>query len=65
MALIKQFEQARSVPAGYRTEVDCGWRVADSDGRRLLHLETYGSRRDRARGKRAKPSISMKLAPQS
>jgi hypothetical protein len=44
MALIRGFEHRPGGRIAFRTEVECGWRVADPDGRRLLHLETYGSR---------------------
>ena len=43
MALIRQFEHRPSASVGFRSEVDCGWAVGDAHGRRLLHLETYGS----------------------
>jgi hypothetical protein len=43
MALIRAFEHRQSGRVAFRTEVDCGWRVGDVAGRRLLHLETYGS----------------------
>lgn len=43
MALIRGFEHRPGGRVAFRTEVECGWRVSDADGKRLLHLETYGS----------------------
>lgn len=43
MALIRRFEHSPSGRAPFRTEVECGWRVGEAGGRKLLHLETYGS----------------------
>jgi hypothetical protein len=43
MALIQKFERLHGGSVTFRTEVDCGWRVGDARGRRILHLETYGS----------------------
>lgn len=51
MALIRKFEHVPGGRVGFRTEVECGWRVGESRGRRLLHLETYGSDEREIRGK--------------
>jgi hypothetical protein len=44
MALIRRFEHTPGGRVAFRTEVECGWRVGDAGGRKLLHLETYGSK---------------------
>ena len=51
MALIRGFEHRPGGRVAFRTEVDCGWRVGDAGGRRLLHLETYGSEERDIQGK--------------
>jgi len=51
MALIRKFERLADSPIGFRTEVDCGWRVGQVGGDRILHLETYGSTERERTGK--------------
>jgi hypothetical protein len=43
MALISSFVHKPNARAAFRTEVECGWVVGEHEGRRVLHLETYGS----------------------
>ena len=43
MALIRSFEFRPDRRVGFRSEVDCGYSVGEVAGRRILHLETYGS----------------------
>jgi hypothetical protein len=43
MAYIRRFEHKPDVRVAFRTEVECGWTLAEVDGARILHLETYGS----------------------
>ena len=43
MALINRFVERRDASPRYRTEVECGWTLADGPEGRILHLETYGS----------------------
>jgi hypothetical protein len=51
MALIRKFEELSAGYIGFRSEVDCGWRIGDARGRRVVHLETYGSATREKRGK--------------
>jgi hypothetical protein len=51
MALIQKFEHLGNGPVGFRTEVECGWRVGNVSGARILHLETYGSAERERTGK--------------
>ena len=43
MALIRRFVHRPDASPRFRTEVDCGWTVAELPSGRILHLETYGS----------------------
>ena len=43
MALVKEFVHKPAASVRYRTEVECGWTIADTRDGRILHLETYGS----------------------
>jgi hypothetical protein len=43
MALIRRFTENRASRVGWRTEVDCGYKIAEVSDRTILHLETYGS----------------------
>src|SRR5690349_2142766 len=43
MALIRRFVHRPGSAAGYRSEVECGYRVVTEHDKTLLHLETYGS----------------------
>lgn len=43
MALISSFVQKPNARTAFRTEVQCGWVVGEHNGRKVLHLETYGS----------------------
>jgi hypothetical protein len=43
MALITRFVHRPGSAAGYRSEVECGYRVVNDGSKTLLHLETYGS----------------------
>jgi hypothetical protein len=47
MALITDFRPAPLANPAWRSETACGYRIAEVAGRRVLHLETYGSQ-DRA-----------------
>jgi hypothetical protein len=51
MALIRRFMPAPHANPRWRTETDCGFLIADVDGKRILHLETYGSAERQLRGK--------------
>src|SRR4051794_27978213 len=44
MALIKTFVHRPGATIAFRSEVDCGYSVGTVGDRRILHLETYGSR---------------------
>ena len=43
MALIRSFELRPGASVSFRSEVDCGYSVGEVGGRKILHLETYGS----------------------
>jgi len=43
MALIARFKPLNKASGTFRSEVECGWAITERGGRRLLHLETYGS----------------------
>jgi hypothetical protein len=43
MALVKRFVHRPGSAAGFRSEVECGYRVVHDGSTTLLHLETYGS----------------------
>lgn len=43
MALITRFLHAPTANPAWRSETECGYRIADVGDRRVLHLETYGS----------------------
>ena len=43
MALIRSFVHRPGSVAGYRSEVECGYRIVNDGAETLLHLETYGS----------------------
>ena len=43
VALIKKFVHRPGSTAGFRSEVECGYRIVHDSARTLLHLETYGS----------------------
>jgi hypothetical protein len=58
MALIRAFDHRPGGRVALRTEVECGWRVGEAGGKRLLHLETYGSE---ARDIPGKVSQSLEL----
>ena len=58
MGLITGFHYRPDSLPNYRTEIECGWNVVNSDGRTLLRLETYGSAGRQIQGKR---SQSMEL----
>ena len=51
MALITRFISTPHANPSWRTETTCGYLIADVDGRRVLHLETYGSAKRHVRGK--------------
>ena len=51
MALVTKFVHRPGSAAGYRSEVECGYRIVSSAGGALLHLETYGSSRRAIPGK--------------
>jgi hypothetical protein len=45
VALIASFEPIGAGTSGrVHGEVNCGWAIFESDGRRYLQLDTYGSR---------------------
>jgi hypothetical protein len=58
MALIRRFERLPDGGVAFRTEVDCGWRVGNAGGHRILHLETYGSA-DRERQGKVSQAIEL------
>lgn len=58
MALIRKFTHRPAASTSFRSEVECGWAVGDHQGRRILHLETYGSA---ARAIPGKTSQSLEL----
>jgi hypothetical protein len=43
VALVRKFVHRPDAPAGFRSQVECGYRIAHEGSKRLLHLETYGS----------------------
>lgn len=43
MALITAFRQNQKISPRWRSETECGFRVASVDGRRVVSLVTYGS----------------------
>jgi hypothetical protein len=43
MALITSFEPRPDKTIRFRSEVTCGYTVGTAHGRRVIHLETYGS----------------------
>jgi hypothetical protein len=43
MALIRSFEHRPGAGVSFRSEVDCGYSIGEVNGRKILHLETYGS----------------------
>lgn len=51
MALIRRFEERPLEPSRIHDEVTCGFKAADINGRRVLQLETYGSRSRKIPGK--------------
>lgn len=51
MALIKRFVARPDAVCSFRTEVECGYVVGEVAGRRILHLETYGSAKRAIPGK--------------
>jgi hypothetical protein len=51
MALISSFEQRPIVPSRLHDDVCCGFAAVDVGGRRILQLETYGSRSRKIPGK--------------
>jgi hypothetical protein len=53
MALVRQFVHRPDSPAGFRSEVDCGYRILEYGSKTLLHLETYGSSTRAIPGKRS------------
>ena len=44
MALIERFEERPLEPRRVHEPVVCGYAVRDIDGRRIVQLETYGSK---------------------
>lgn len=53
MGLITRFLRRPDSQPNFRTEVECGWNFAMTDGRTLLRLETYGSAEREVPGKRS------------
>lgn len=53
MGLVTRFIHRSDSHPRFRSTVECGWNVADVDGRRLLRLETYGSADRAVPGKRS------------
>ena len=51
MALIARFEERPIEPTRVHDDVVCGYAYADVGARRILQLETYGSRQRRIPGK--------------
>ena len=57
MARVRTFDKGRQNVGVHPTEVDCFYQViSDSDGRRLLHLTTFGSD-----GRESHPKSSQSL----
>jgi hypothetical protein len=51
MALIRSFEKKTLERFGvHPTRVDCDWSVFEQDGKRFLHLDTYGSDQRKDKG---------------
>ena len=58
MAFVRKFERLGAGLVGWRTEVECGWRVGTYDSKTVLRLETYGSEHRENPGK---PSQALEL----
>ena len=51
MALITKFVHRPGSTGGFRSEVECGYRIVSDGSTTLLHLETYGSSKRAIPGK--------------
>lgn len=51
MAFIDEFTSVPSTASSLHGPVLCGWRVFDTEGKRILQLDTYGSQDRQIRGK--------------
>lgn len=51
MAFIRSFEHRPQANTSFRTEVDCGYKVGQAAGQRIIHFETYGSAEREVPGK--------------
>jgi hypothetical protein len=51
VALVERLEAAAITRPSIHESVDCGYAIVDAEGRRVLQVETYGSRNRKMRGK--------------
>ena len=53
MATVTRFVQSTRIPKKHPSEVSCYWSVGEVDGRKLLQLDTYGSKDRQILGKQS------------
>jgi hypothetical protein len=62
MAIIKKMERIELERDSRHTEVDCTYSVLESEGKKLLQIDTYGSKIRKIPGKK---SQSLRFSPEA